>query len=196
MRARNSYKENLVKEKTIELLVLHGFEGFTVNKLAKACEISIATLYIYYKDKDDLIIQIGREEINKMREAIIQGVNLADRFENGLRIQWKNRYDYLMSNRLSSSFLEMVRTSSYQDQIYTGFKDEQDDISGKFMRTMVARGEIPAIPAEVYWSIAFSPLLTLIRAHQEGARPGGKSFILTDETLWQTFDLVIKALVI
>ena len=55
MRTRNIDKQELVKKKAIEMLVDIGFEGFSMNKLAQACDISVATLYIYYKDKDDLI---------------------------------------------------------------------------------------------------------------------------------------------
>ena len=55
MRTRDTDKEKLVIEKAIEQIVQDGFQGFSMNKLAKACNISVATLYIYYQDKDDLI---------------------------------------------------------------------------------------------------------------------------------------------
>jgi TetR/AcrR family transcriptional repressor of multidrug resistance operon len=194
MRNRDTEKEKLVKEKAIDFLATKGFEGFTVNKLAKICGISIATLYIYYKDKDDLIVQIAREEITKMTTAILDGFNPDDRFEEGLRVQWKNRHEYFMKNHVASLFLEQIRTSSYQDQIYTGFRDDYHDTINRFMKNVVTRGEVAAIPLEVYWSVAFSPLHTLIRAHYEGQRPTGKKFKLTDAILWQTFDLVVKAL--
>ncbi len=59
MRTRNTDKEQLVKQKAIEMIVKDGFQGFSMNRLAMACDISVATLYIYYKDKDDLIKKIG-----------------------------------------------------------------------------------------------------------------------------------------
>ena len=61
MRTRNQDKEQLVKEEALKMLVNEGLEGFSVNKLAKRCGISVATLYIYYKDKDDLILKIAKE---------------------------------------------------------------------------------------------------------------------------------------
>ena len=194
MRPRDTQKEQLVKQKAIEFLVEHGFEGFTVNKLAKICKISIATLYIYYKDKDDLIVQIGKEEIAKMRIAVLQDFDPDASFEDGLRVQWKNRYQYLMNKPVISLFLEQLRTSSYQDQVYTGFRDDYQDIIGQFRSKAAERGEIAALPLEVYWAVAFSPLLTLIRAHYEGTRLGGKHFKLTEAVVWQTFGLVVKAL--
>ncbi|MGI4022084.1 MAG: TetR/AcrR family transcriptional regulator [Janthinobacterium lividum] len=194
MRNRNTEKENLVKQKAIEFLVTKGFEGFTVNKLAKICSISIATLYIYYKDKDDLIVQIAREEIIKMRMAILEGFDSDASFEDGLRVQWKNRYNYLIKNPVAALFLEQLRTSSYQDQVYTGFRDDYRDTINVFMKNVVMRGEVADMPLEVYWAVAFSPLLTLIRAHHESQRPEGKPFKITENILWQTFDMVVKAL--
>jgi TetR/AcrR family transcriptional regulator, multidrug resistance operon repressor len=38
------------------MVVNEGLVNFGVNKLAKAAGISPATIYIYYKDKEDLII--------------------------------------------------------------------------------------------------------------------------------------------
>jgi AcrR family transcriptional regulator len=70
MRTRYTEKEKLVRENAIVLLVKDGFEGFSMAKLAKACNISVATLYIYYKDKDDLIKQLGVEEVRRMMELM------------------------------------------------------------------------------------------------------------------------------
>lgn len=194
MRHRNIEKEQLVKQKTIEQLVSHGFESFTVNKLAKVCEISIATIYIYYKDKDDLIIKIAREQIELMRRVILRGFNPETSFEEGLRVQWKNRYDYFMENPILGLFFDQLRSSSYQDQVYNGFQDDYQKILDRFMQNAVSRGEVEAMPLEVYWSVAFSPLQSLIRAHYEGSRPGAKPFKMTETILWQTFDLILKAL--
>lgn len=194
MRTRNADKEALVKQKAVELLVSSGFEGFSTNKLAKLCDLSVATLYIYYKDKDDLIVQIGREEVRKMRQATGQGFQADLPLEEGLRIQWQNRYRYLMKDALVGSFFEQLRTSSYQDQIYSGFRDDEGDKLNQFVHQVISRGEVKPMPMEVFWSVAFSPLNTLIRAHHEGQRATGKPFTLTESILWQAFELVLNGL--
>lgn len=194
MRTRDTDKEALVKQKAVELLVSSGFEGFSTNKLAKLCNMSVATLYIYYKDKDDLIVQIGREEVRTMRQAVSEGFQAELPLEEGLRIQWKNRYRYLINNALIGSFFEQLRTSSYQDSIYSGFRDDEGDQLSQFVNQLIARGEVKPMPMEVFWSVAFSPLNTLIRAHHEGQRASGKPFTLTEPILWQAFELVLNGL--
>jgi hypothetical protein len=36
----------------------------------------------------------------KLRKALLKGINPAASFEDGLRVQWKNRFDYLKKTPL------------------------------------------------------------------------------------------------
>jgi TetR/AcrR family transcriptional repressor of multidrug resistance operon len=194
MRIRNTDKVQLVKQKAIELIVKHGLEGFSMNKLAKACSISVATLYIYYKDRDDLILKIAIEEGALMGDAMIKDFDPEMLFEQGLRKQWENRYNYMVANPIITLFFEQLRSSSYQQIFLSSFLKDFKLVMGKFMDNVIARGEIDVMPFEVYWSVAFAPLYNLIRFENEGQSMAGKPFKMTDEILWKTFDLVVKAL--
>src|SRR5688572_23160883 len=121
MRARDINKVELVKQKAIELLVSDGFEGFTMNKLAKACKISVATLYIYYQDKDDLILKIGLEEVERMSKIMLEDFDPGSPFAVGLRQQWKNRARCVLENPLTAQMIEQLRSSTYQEKIFEAF---------------------------------------------------------------------------
>lgn len=194
MRVRDLNKVELVKQKAIELLVELGFEGFTMNKLAKACQISVATLYIYYKDKDDLILKIGIEEVERMCAIMLEDFDPECSFAEGLRQQWKNRARCMLENPLSGQMIEQLRSSTYQDRVFAIFGNIFKEPLGRFMDNAVKRGEIDPLPLESYWSVAFGPLYSLIRFHTEGHSLSGKPFVLTDEVLWKAFDLVLKGL--
>jgi TetR/AcrR family transcriptional repressor of multidrug resistance operon len=193
MRTRNIDKENLVKQKAIELIVKEGLEGFSMNKLAKACKISVATLYIYYKDRDDLIIKIACEEGKLMSDTMMSEFDCEARFEEGLRAQWESRYKFLINKPLLNSFFDQLQSSTYQQQ-FTEATNGYKDIVTRFVQNAITRGEIDDLPLEVYWAIAFAPLYTLITFHHKGQSPAGAPFKMNDKLLWQTFDLVIKAL--
>ncbi|MDB5287008.1 MAG: TetR family transcriptional regulator [Mucilaginibacter sp.] len=194
MRTRNTDKVQLVKQKAIELIVKNGLEGFSMNKLARACNVSVATLYIYYKDRDDLIIKVAIEEGRLMGDAMIKDFNPELPFEQGLRKQWENRYNYMIANPIMNLFFDQLRSSSYQQEFLSSFLKGFQVVVGKFMHNVIERGEIEAMPFEVYWSVAFAPLYNLIRFETEGQSIRGKPFKMTDEILWKTFDLVVKAL--
>ncbi|MEJ2880910.1 TetR/AcrR family transcriptional regulator [Pedobacter sp. GR22-6] len=193
MRVRDVNKVELVKQKAIELLVKVGFEGFTMNKLAKSCKISVATLYIYYQDKDDLVLKIGMEEVQRMSDIMLEDFDPDSSFVDGLRQQWKNRAKCLLENPLSAQMMEQLRTSTYQQKILETFGKNFKEPLGRFLHNSIERGEINPMPFETYWSVAFAPLYNLIRFHNEGQSMGGKPFVLNDEVLWKTFDLVANA---
>lgn len=191
---RDEDKVSLVKQKAIESVVKEGFEGFSMNKLAKACGISVATIYIYFKDKNDLLMSIAREEGDRMGDIFIENFDPTLSFEEGMRVQWTNRYNYVKNHPLTYLFFEQLRTSSYQEQFLDDFMKKFRTVISQFMNNVVDRGEVSEMPLEVFWSVAYAPLYSLVRFDREGQSIGGKPFHMTDEVLWNTFDLVIKGL--
>ncbi|BAV04119.1 transcriptional regulator, TetR family [Filimonas lacunae] len=194
MRPRNTDKQELVQQKAIEMLVTDGFEGFSVNKLAKACEISVATLYIYYKDKDDLVIKIATEEAKKMGDAMLRDFSPDLSLEDGLRIQWRNRYEWLLEQPHTYRMFEQLRNSTYQERIVGSLTTPFKESMSSFLKNAIDRGELPKMPLEVFWSVAYAPLYNLVRFHHDGKSMGNKPFKVNSKMIWQTFDLVMKAL--
>lgn len=194
MRTRNEDKVQMVKQKAMEMTVAYGLEGFSVNKLAKECDISVATLYIYYKDKEDLITRIAVEEGKRMSDVTLDGFDPELSFAEGLKIQWRNRAKYVLENPIAMRFFEQLRTSTYHEKFMNTIIEDMRDVLGKFMTNAINRGEIKKLPLEVYWSVAFAPLYSLLRFHNEGHSIGGQEFKIHEDILWQTYDLVLKAL--
>lgn len=201
MRTRDLNKENMIKQKAIEIIVKDGLDGFTINKLAKACNVSVGTPYVYYKDKDDLIVKLVIEAGNKMETEINEGFDPNSTLEEGLRVQWKNRYHYAIKNPLVTPFFEQITHSHYSHQFAEMFNEKPGMFMSEFKNNLlnfvhntVQRGELEEVPFEIFWSVAFSPLYTLLRFHQQGKNINGLPFVLTDEMVWITFEKVCKAL--
>ncbi|WP_028665528.1 TetR/AcrR family transcriptional regulator [Runella zeae] len=194
MRTRDESKEIQVQQKAIELIVAHGLEGFSMQKLAKAAEVSPATLYIYYKDKEDLITSIGLIIGKKFSESVLKDFHADLPFAEGLRIQWRNRAQYAIENRLESEFYEQIRSSSFKEKIMENFVEDFKISMGMFVKNAIRRGELSPMPIEVFWSIAYAPLYNLIRFHHEGRSIGGQPFKISNDIIEQTLALTIKAL--
>ncbi|WP_129714485.1 TetR/AcrR family transcriptional regulator [Pedobacter sp. SYP-B3415] len=194
MRKRDPEKEEAVKTKAIDMLVNDGFEGFSMNKLARACGISVATLYIYYRDKDDLILSIAAEKFREMSEAVLGDFDPEADFETGMRKQWENRYRFMTERPVITRLLEQFRSSSYQQRVIPDISRAFKEKMGAFVKSAVKRGEIGQMSIETFWCVAFAPLYALLRFHEEGRNMAGQPFTVNEAILWQTFTFVMKAL--
>ncbi|AWI25784.1 TetR/AcrR family transcriptional regulator [Flavobacterium pallidum] len=194
MRIRNTDKESIVKQKAIEMLVREGIEGFAMNRLAKQAGVSVATLYIYYTDKEDLIKKIGVGIGQDFFRAMLKDFSSDMHFIEGLRKQWENRAAFLMQNMKEVACWEVLQNSSYSDYIaQEGIRDFKNTMM-EFFQNAVERKEMLPISKEVFWSIAYGPLYALLRFHNKGKSMGGAPFSLTQQIQDETFALVIKAL--
>lgn len=194
MRTRDSNKEEIVKQKAIALLVEKGIEGFSMNRLAKESRISVATLYIYYSDKDDLIQKIGIEIGKNFFDEMIKDFFPTMPFKEGLRKQWKNRIRFTQNNPLEVSCWELLIHSSHGELILEESLLEFKIIMKTFFKNAIEKKELVPISTEIFWSIAYGPLYSLLRFEREGKNFGGGPFKLNQKTTDEAFELVIKAL--
>src|ERR1700741_2978834 len=91
MRTKDENKELAIREKAIEMTVNEGFDGLSMQKLAKAANVSPATIYLYFKNREDLIQQIYNELSIKMQVATLQNFRPEMSFKEGMKVQWQNR---------------------------------------------------------------------------------------------------------
>jgi AcrR family transcriptional regulator len=195
MRTRDEQKEAAIKRKAIEMIVEKGFDGLSMQKLAKAAGVSPATIYIYYKDRDDLIIQLWIDEMHKMVDATLDGFDPSMSFEEGLKVQWMNRARFCLEDPVRMHFLEQIKYSPYNDVCLKRMDSRFVTTMGAFVHNAIKRKELVRLPLEVYWSLAFAPLYQLVKFHMSGRGVGGREkFELDEKTMTQTLKLVIKAL--
>lgn len=196
MRTRDESKEIAIREKALQMAVKEGFDGLSMQKLAKAAGVSPATIYIYFKDRDDLILQLWLQEMEKMVNATLKGFDPSMHFDEGLKVQWMNRARFCMENPVSMHFLEQIKFSPHHDICMKKMDNTFLKAMGEFVHNAINRKEVVKLPIEVYWSVAFAPLYQLVKMHMSGRglRGGPEKFVLDDKTINQTLKLVLKAL--
>jgi AcrR family transcriptional regulator len=195
VRARDPKKERAIRDRALDTIVRRGFDGLSMQRLAKDVGVSPATIYIYFQDRDDLILSLYREESRKMAEATLQGFDPRMSFAEGLRVQWKNRARYCLENPREAHFLEQIRHSPFHAHEDTTKSRGFIDAMRVFCRGAIERGELVRVPVEVYWSVAFAPLYQLVKFHVSGrGLTGTPRFTLDEKIMNQTLELVVRAL--
>jgi TetR/AcrR family transcriptional regulator, multidrug resistance operon repressor len=194
MRTRDENKEKSIREKALKMIVKEGIEGFSMQKLAKAANVSPATIYIYFKDKEDLLLQLCKEAGEKMADITLKNFDPSMSFAEGLKIQWISRAKYCIKYPEQVHFIEQIRHSPLQDKLMSIMSEKFKNAMDLFVTNAIRKKELVNVPVEVYWSIAFAPLYNLVKFHMSGKSIGGNKFVLSDKIMKDTFELVLKAL--
>jgi AcrR family transcriptional regulator len=106
MRIRDESKVDAIYQQALKMIVEEGFDGLSMQKLAKAAGVSPATIYIYFKDRDDLLLQLYELEKDRYFVYVLQGFDPEMDFATGLSVQWKNRARYIIDNPDKAHFME------------------------------------------------------------------------------------------
>ena len=194
MRTRDEGKQDAIHEAAVEMIVRDGFDGFSMQKLARAAGVSPATLYIYFKDREDLILQVFARVAAEMSTATLKDFHPDIPFAEGLQRQWLNRAKFCLKYPAKMHFMEQMRHSALRDRYMEFLGDDIKLAMSAFVKRAIAAGELIQVPVEVFWAVAYAPLYMLVKFHMEGMSIGGRAFKFSQPMMQQTLELVLKAL--
>jgi len=193
VRQKDDNKEFIIRQKAIEMIVNEGFDGLSMQKLAKEAKISPSTIYVYFKNRADLVNKLYINVQDKFEKDALDNFSADLSFKDGLWLQWTNRLKNITKNPLEYQFYEQFRNSpliNHKDIKPSVFRKVMND----FVNNAITKKEIIALPTEVYWAMAYGPFYTLVKFHLNQSTMAGKPFSLTTQKLRQAFELVVKSL--
>ena len=193
MRTRDENKEAAIREKAIEMIVNEGFDGLSMQKLAKAANVSPATIYIYYRNREDLLNCLYNEITKKFTEVALQKFSPDLSLEEGLWLQWKNRMKFIMEYPVYFKFFEQFRNSPLI--MHCDIKSETFRESMKqFVHNAIKRGEMSKMEPEIFWSLAYGSFYSLIKFHLQNKSMMNETYKVTDAKMKQLLKMVVVAL--
>jgi len=106
MRRRDDEKEQRIKQAVIELILREGFDGTSISKIARIAEVSPATVYIYFDNKEDMLRNIYREYSEEVYGYILQGLSPEMDGADVIAALMRSYYDYMSEHQEIFSFVE------------------------------------------------------------------------------------------
>ncbi|MEZ4804976.1 MAG: TetR/AcrR family transcriptional regulator [Bacteroidia bacterium] len=194
MRERDPNKEQIIRHNAIEMIVKDGFDGLSMQKLAKKSNVSPATIYIYFKDRNDLIEQLAIDSANALVAHTFKGFSPDMTFAQGMKIQWQNRADFFIAHPIQAKFMEQVKHSPVGVLVHQKIKKEFSIVMRDFILKAIKNKELIKLPIEIFWSLAFAPLYQLIKFHNDGYGLHHEPFVLTKAILNRTLKITLKGL--
>ena len=174
-----SDKRGDVMQAALELISERGFHGAPMAEIAEKAGVAAGTIYRYFESKDLLITELHRELEDKIM-AVLQGGYpsgrpLRERFLYLIRELLR----YFMTNPLHFRYMEQYFNSPYGISMHRDRllgKSGNQDILMDIFEQGIEQQVLKELPKAVLFSLAFGPLISLMRDHILG-------FIILDDTM-------------
>ena len=194
MRPKNLAKEEAIRSIALQIISEEGLENLSMQKLAKAANISPRTIYIKYENKEDLLIKLFIEEVlGNYEKAILENFNPKMVFADGMKRLWLNTFHYLRNNKPAFSLIRYGKTSPLLNKAFQEKNIQQGAFFAPihtFLKTNVQAGLIADLPHDVLRALLFSPIQDLVAEYFDHLdRP---LQIITEEVILTSCEIVIK----
>ena len=113
MRQKDENKQDAIIKATIKLVNEIGFVASSVSKIAKEANVSPATIYIYYKNKEDMLVSTYIDIKQKFSVAILRDFDSTLPIRDIFRKIWINAFEYTSKYPDYFQFTEQFSNSPY-----------------------------------------------------------------------------------
>lgn len=113
MRCKDESKVHAIYKATLALVKERGLAGITMGDISKEASIATGTLYIYFKNKDELIRALFTVCREKSARHYFEGLEASMSFEERMKKMFRNIIYFKTDHFDISAFLEQTSHSPY-----------------------------------------------------------------------------------
>lgn len=186
MRVKDDKKHLAICDAAIELITANGFADTSMSKIAKAANVSPATIYVYFENKETLLKELYLFAKREMSAELLKGVKENLSVAEAFAVIWDNSYRYALKNPVRFAFTEQFANSPLVERCKLEsmeFFKPLMDLFERGKREKVFKN----ISLEIFTAFTFAPLIGLIKEHLSGA------IVLDKRTLATTFEIAWDA---
>ncbi len=188
VRVKDEIKQQAIIDATIELVNEIGFVSSSVSKIAKKAGVSPATIYIYYKNKEDLLVS------TYIRIKTMLGASVMKEFDPSLPVRdtlmtvGKSLFSHIATHPQLFVFAEQFANSPYQELV------DRQKLEAVFQPLMellqygIQQKIIKDVPMEILFAHLYAPIYALVNPHLN------PDFKVTPENIETTMNMAWDAI--
>ncbi|NHJ01817.1 MAG: TetR/AcrR family transcriptional regulator [Candidatus Heimdallarchaeota archaeon] len=189
MRPKDQTKYNAIINTSLELVKELGFTGISISKIAKQANISPATIYIHFKNKEDLFTKLYTKIRTDMSRGALEGIREEMDIEHIFKSIWINAFSYNLNHLDYLIYREKFEQTSMMENIKPEDFELYNYINNLFQRG-IEEHHIKDLPLPLLTSFAFVPIITLLNYHFNGVINMDENYITQAcEMAWNTIKL-------
>lgn len=161
MRIKDELKQEAIIQATIKLVNEIGFVSSSVSKIAKEADVSPATIYIYYKNKEDLLVSTYIELKQKLSEALLKGFNEKEPFRDILNKVWQNGFEFVQNYRKYYQYIEQFSNSPFSDLVNKEQLEKHFEPMLRVLKKGIEQKVIKDVSFDMLSAFIFYPMMIL-----------------------------------
>jgi AcrR family transcriptional regulator len=113
MRTKDEQKKEALFEATVKLVNEIGFASSSVSKIAKEAKVSPSTIYVFFKNKEDLLVSTYLEIKRDMADALLADFDDKLPIRDIVKCVWFRTFSYISNNLEYFEYVEQFANSPY-----------------------------------------------------------------------------------
>jgi AcrR family transcriptional regulator len=164
MRTRDENKYNAIVQESIKLTQTYGFSGISISKIAKGAVVSPGTIYIYFKNKEDLLVKIYCDIQKYIGEQILSKITMNMSIEEQFRCLWKSSISFYLDHLEIINYREQFEQTPMMELVDPS-KFQMREYTIELIKKGKERKIFKELPLSVLISFSFVPMITLVKLH-------------------------------
>ena len=161
MRTKDDEKKAALFEATVKLVNEIGFVSSSVSKIAKEAKVSPATIYVYYKNKEDLLVSTYIEIKRNLSEAVLNNFDNKLPIRDILRNVWFNMFEYISNKLEYFKFAEQFSNSPYSSLVNKEAVEQYFDPVINVLQRGIEQKIIKNVNLDILGAFMFYPITVL-----------------------------------
>jgi AcrR family transcriptional regulator len=116
MRQRDDTKAGVIFRATLRLVSSLGLAGVSMDAIARESGMATGTVYIYFKNKEELLRALYEETLELPAKIYFEGYDAKDPFKAGFKKVWFNMVQFHQEHIEELIFQEQYLRSFYMDE--------------------------------------------------------------------------------
>lgn len=143
---------------TDRLMAKEGLHQLSMHKLAKEANVAAGTIYLYFRNKDELLEQFARRVFAMFMAALEKDFDESESFFQQYRQMWWNIWQFLQDNPTILSNLNQYQSLPSFVEICREMDNSRWD---HFCQQARAANELADLPNDVLFQISLESAITI-----------------------------------
>ena len=162
MRVKDEIKERAIIEATVALVNEIGSVSSSVSKIAKRANVSPATIYIYFQNKEDLLVSTYVQIKTCIASALMEGFDPNLPVRDALLHAGENLFRYISNHTELFYFTEQFANSPYTDLVDKARLEGPFSPLFNLLQHGINQKIIKDVPFELLLAHLYQPIFSLV----------------------------------